>query len=88
MNYKKIFAKIASELTAVKDNGKVANYIPELSTVDSSKFGVHLTTINNKHFNFGDANEKFSIQSIAKVLSLAFAYMLYLIFISTCTLLK
>ena len=76
MNYKKIFAKIASELTAVKDNGKVANYIPELSNVDSSKFGVHLTTINNKHFNFGDANEKFSIQSIAKVLSLAFAYKL------------
>tara|TARA_R110001583_G_scaffold162719_1_gene314963 strand:+ start:17062 stop:17976 length:915 start_codon:yes stop_codon:yes gene_type:complete len=76
MNYKKIITKIARELTPIKDNGKVANYIPELSTVDPSKFGVHLTTINNKHFNFGDANEKFSIQSIAKVLSLALAYKL------------
>jgi len=45
MNYKKIFTKIARELTQVKDIGKVANYIPELSTVEPSKFGIHLTTI-------------------------------------------
>jgi len=76
MNYKKIFTKIARELTQVKDIGKVANYIPELSTVEPTKFGIHLTTIKNKHFNFGDSNEKFSIQSIAKVLSLALAYKL------------
>jgi len=76
MNYKKIFSKIASELATFKDNGEVANYIPELSSVDSTKFGVHLTTVKNKHFNFGDSSEKFSIQSIAKVLSLALAYKL------------
>ncbi len=74
MNYKKIFTKIANELTTFKDNGHVADYIPELGTVDPTKFGIHLTTIKNKHFNFGDSNEKFSIQSIAKVLSLAMAY--------------
>ncbi|WP_372792274.1 glutaminase [Lutibacter sp.] len=74
MNYKKIFIKIANELATFKDNGNVANYIPELGTVDPSKFGVHLTTINDKHFNFGDSNEKFSIQSISKVLSLVMAY--------------
>jgi len=76
MNYKKIFSKIASELATFKDDGEVANYIPELSSVDSTKFGVHLTTVKNKHFNFGDSSEKFSIQSIAKVLSLALAYKL------------
>jgi len=76
MNYKKIVAKIAKELENTPNKGKVANYIPELSTINSSKFGVHLTTIQNKHFNFGDANEKFSIQSISKVLSLSLAYQL------------
>ena len=76
MNYKKIFSKIATELATFKDNGEVANYIPELSTVDSTKFGVHLTTVKNKHFSIGDSNDKFSIQSIAKVLSLALAYKL------------
>ncbi len=74
MKYKKIFTKITNELATFKDNGNVANYIPELSTINPNKFGIHLTTINDKHFNFGDANEKFSIQSISKVLSLAMAY--------------
>jgi glutaminase len=74
MNYKKIFTKIANELATFKDNGNIANYIPELSIVDPNKFGVHLTTINDKHFNHGNSNEKFSIQSISKVLSLAMAY--------------
>ena len=76
MNYKKIFSKIASQLATFKDTGKVADYIPELGSVDTTKFGVHLTTIKDKHFSLGDSNEKFSIQSIAKVLSLALAYKL------------
>ena len=74
MNYKKIFTKITNEFATFKDTGNVANYIPELTTVNPNKFGIHLTTLNGKHFNFGDANEKFSIQSISKVLSLALAY--------------
>ena len=76
MNYKRVITSVTKQLESIKDNGKVANYISELSSVDPSKFGVHLTTINNKHFNFGDANDKFSIQSIAKVLSLSLAYKL------------
>lgn len=74
MNYNFIFSKIVPELENNKNKGKVAKYIKELSNVDPTKFGVHLTTIHNKHFKFGDANEKFSIQSIAKVLSLSLAY--------------
>jgi glutaminase len=76
MNYNKIFSKIATALENTKDNGKIADYIPELSTVNPAKFGIHLTTVNNKHFNFKDADEKFSIQSIAKVLALSLAYKL------------
>lgn len=74
MNYNFIFSKIVNELENSKNKGKVAKYIKELSSVDPSKFGVHLTTTHNKHFKIGDANEKFSIQSIAKVLSLSLAY--------------
>lgn len=74
MNYSKIFSKISSELEKEKDNGKVASYIPELGSIDPNKFGVHLTTIKDEHFYFGDSDEKFSIQSIAKVLALTLAY--------------
>lgn len=76
MNYNKIFIKINKELNKLEDLGKVATYIPELGNVDPTKFGIHLTTINHQHYQFGDADEKFSIQSIAKVLSLVLAYKL------------
>ena len=74
MNYDQLFSEIAKKLKNVYDTGKVADYIPELSTVDPSKFGIHLTTINGEQFSFGDSEEKFSIQSIVKVLSLSLAY--------------
>ncbi|MBI9042201.1 glutaminase [Lutibacter sp.] len=74
MKYNKVFKKVNEQLVDFENLGNVASYIPELSCVDNSKFGVHLTTIANKHFNFGDADEKFSIQSISKVVSLTLAY--------------
>ena len=60
----------------VKENneGKIATYIPELGKVDANKFGVCLTTKEGKQFTYGDYNESFSIQSIAKVLSLSLAF--------------
>lgn len=77
MNYTKLFSKIFDKVQKINNSGNVATYIPELGTVDPNKFGVHLTTIDNQHFSFGDSNEKFSIQSIAKVLSLVLAYNFY-----------
>ncbi|PKP13399.1 MAG: glutaminase [Bacteroidetes bacterium HGW-Bacteroidetes-3] len=74
MNYNKIFSKISRQLNKTEDTGEVATYIPELGNVDPTKFGVHLTTINQQHYHFGDSEEKFSIQSIAKVLALVLAY--------------
>ena len=74
MDYNNILFKINNSLEKLKKQGEVASYIPELSKVDPNKFGVHITTIDNQHFNIGDSNEKFSIQSIAKVLSLTLAY--------------
>ena len=74
MKYNKIIKKVNNELVAFGNLGNVASYIPELSAVNTSKFGVHLTTIANQHASFGDADEKFSIQSISKVISLTLAY--------------
>ena len=71
--YNKLFSEIAAEFTDSDDIGHVAAYIPELGKVDPEKLGIHLTTIEKTHYAFGDSNERFSIQSIAKVLSLTLA---------------
>jgi len=74
MDYNKIFSSIYNKLEKSPNSGKVASYIPELGNVDENKFGVHLTTTDQLDYHFGDSDEKFSIQSIAKVLSLIMAY--------------
>jgi len=76
MNYGEIFYKIYNQLEISNNQGKVASYIPELRDVNPEKFGAHLTTIEDEHFDFGDSDERFSIQSIAKVLALVLAYKL------------
>lgn len=76
MNYQDAINSIYDALNEIDDPGEVATYIPELAGVDPQKFGIHLTTLDDQHFSIGDANEKFSIQSIAKVLSLTLAYKL------------
>lgn len=73
-NYKKIIENAYKLTNSLKDKGKLATYIPELANVDPSKFGAHITIIDGTHFGIGDHLEKFSIQSIAKVLSLTLAY--------------
>jgi len=76
MNYVEVFSKIYYQLEVSNDPGKVASYIPELRDINPNKFGVHLTTIDDDHYDFGDSDERFSIQSIAKVLALVLAYKL------------
>lgn len=74
MHYEKIFEEIFRELQKKEDLGEVAAYIPELASVDPNQFGVHLTTVEGVGSSFGDAHKRFSIQSIAKVLSFVMAY--------------
>ncbi len=73
MDVNALFADIHAHLPA-SNTGVVADYIPELSKIDPAKFGVCAVTIDGREFSFGDADEGFSIQSIAKVLSLTMAY--------------
>ncbi|WP_421920186.1 glutaminase [Marinifilum sp.] len=74
MNYQEIFIEVNKKLKSCKDDGTVASYIPELHKVSPSKFGVHMCTVTGENYGFGDSEEKFSIQSISKVLSLSMAF--------------
>jgi glutaminase len=53
--------------------GKNADYIPELGRVDSKLFGIAIVTTDNQVVTVGDIKTAFSIQSIAKVFSVALA---------------
>ncbi len=70
----RLFGEIHTRISQELNTGQVANYIPELGKVPADKFGVSLQTITGGGHHYGDARESFSIQSIAKVLSLVMVY--------------
>lgn len=74
MNFKTIIEEIYQKINVIEDKGELASYIPELAYVDSENFGIHISTLEQGNFGIGNYTDKFSIQSIAKVLSLALAY--------------
>tara|TARA_R110002073_G_scaffold195786_10_gene354851 strand:+ start:472 stop:1404 length:933 start_codon:yes stop_codon:yes gene_type:complete len=74
VDYQELLSEIAIYAQEIEDIGHVASYIPELENIDPSKFGIHLTTVDNKNYGLGNSNEKFSIQSISKVIALALAF--------------
>ncbi|WP_029038349.1 glutaminase [Salinimicrobium xinjiangense] len=71
MDYQKILNQISREFDDKPRSGKVASYIPELAKVPSDKYGMHLYDLSGNNYCFGDSNERFSIQSISKVFTLA-----------------
>lgn len=73
MDCQKIIEETYAHIMGIENKGTVATYIPELGKVDPNHFGVCLTTNDGTQYTAGDAQTPFSIQSIAKVLSLSFA---------------
>lgn len=76
MQYDRIFSEIYHELINIEDTGSVADYIPELASINPDQFGVQLTTIDGEEYSFGDSEKRFSIQSIGKVFTFVLAYSL------------
>ena len=74
MDFEKIIQAVYKKVNDVEDKGKVASYIPELKKVDPEKFGVYISTLEGFNFGNGDCYDRFSIQSISKVLSLTLSY--------------
>ena len=72
-DYQVILQQIEQEFSQVQLSGKVASYIPELAKVPPGKFGMHLYDLTGENNCIGDSNERFSIQSISKVFTLALA---------------
>ena len=74
MNFEQILNEIYMESKAIPKIGNVATSIPELAKVNADKFGIHITTIDKQDFGIGDCEEKFSIQSVSKALTVALAF--------------
>ena len=65
--------EICASLAGQEMRGKVADYIPQLATVDPRHFGIAVVTVDGKAYVAGDAEMPFSIQSISKVFTLTLA---------------
>jgi glutaminase len=68
-----ILDDITATLSTREDRGEVAQYIPELATVDPQQFGISVALADGRVFSAGCARELFSIQSISKVFTLTIA---------------
>jgi glutaminase len=68
-----IVARIAAEMAAEPDRGRVADYIPALARIDPNQFGLAVVTADGVTHAAGDADTPFSIQSVSKVFALTLA---------------
>ncbi|MFM9947867.1 MAG: glutaminase [Saprospiraceae bacterium] len=73
-DYQHILETIRRDVQPLFGKGKVASYIPALKNTDPKKFGIALETLAGQECSIGDANERFSIQSISKVFTLTMAF--------------
>ncbi|WP_430811667.1 MULTISPECIES: glutaminase [unclassified Carboxylicivirga] len=73
-DWQAVIESIAQEVKPLLARGTVADYIPELGTVDAGRFGMSVCLLDGRIFHTGDAHTKFSIQSISKVFSLTKAF--------------
>ena len=74
MNYQKILDEIFREIESEKNTGQMPDYIPELKKIHPKKFGMSLSDLQGNTFSVGDFQEKFSLQSIAKVFAFTLVY--------------
>lgn len=74
INYQLVLDSICEEVKPLLAKGKVATYIPELSHVSPNQFGIALYCLDGRTYAAGDANKKFSTQSITKLFALALAF--------------
>lgn len=74
MSLEQVIYSVYTKVKDIDNKGNLASYIPELANVNPDSFGIHISTTNNIKVGLGNYSDKFSIQSISKVLSLTLAY--------------
>jgi glutaminase len=73
MDYSALLEDIVAGLNDQRGCGKVADYIPALAEVDAQQFGIALMELDGRMHVAGDADTRFSMQSISKVFALTLA---------------
>ncbi len=68
-----IVARCVAQAVPVPGAGSVASYIPALARADASKLGMAVATLDGEICTAGDADERFTIQSISKLFTLTLA---------------
>ncbi|MDR3096212.1 MAG: glutaminase [Paraburkholderia sp.] len=75
-NYQAILEQIHHDIAPWRTAGHVADYIPELATVRADHFGMAIVTADGTVHRTGDADVRFSIQSISKLFACTLAFQL------------
>ncbi|HDR2863277.1 TPA: glutaminase B [Enterobacter asburiae] len=75
--HNEMLEEILAQVRPLLGQEKVADYIPALASVSGNKLGIAICTVDGQRYQAGDATERFSIQSISKVLSLVAAMRQY-----------
>ena len=76
IDYQRVLETIHRDIEPFLKQGQAAQYIPALSGVPLTKFGMALHTLSGETYLIGDAEEPFSIQSIAKLFACTLAFRL------------
>ncbi len=77
MDYQAVLEEVYEEIKPHFGEGKVADYIPALASVDPNQFAFSITLTDGRSFNIGDSKKHFSIQSISKVFTFTLALNLF-----------
>jgi glutaminase len=71
MIYKEVIERIYDSMLNQTGEGKVASYIPALSSIDPKSYAISVSDLEGGEFSIGDSDVRFTIQSISKVFVLA-----------------
>ncbi len=77
MDYQSILEEISQEVTPLLKEGKVADYIPALASVEKEQFAMSITLFDGTQYSVGNSDTAFSIQSISKVFTFTLALKFY-----------
>ncbi len=72
-----LLQQLVDQVHGLLGQGRVADYIPALATVDPNQIGIALCDTHGQLFSAGDAQTPFSIQSISKLFTLVQVLQIY-----------
>jgi glutaminase len=76
-NYQQVLNEITQEVASLLSQGKVADYIPALAEADPEQFSIAIYTTEGETICAGDCTQRFTIQSVSKVMTLTMALQRY-----------